>query len=86
MESAEQVVTLIDFDTEHGQWTASCGDPDCPNTGEFARSDGGSPEEHDMIWLTGVRHEEHFHGGDGKLDCDALISVRPYPVPAVIRG
>lgn len=86
MESVEKVVTLIDFDVRHGQWTVSCGDVGCPDTGEFARSDGGSPEEHDMIWLTGVLHEKHFHGGDGLLDCDALISVRPYPVPAVARG
>jgi hypothetical protein len=39
-----------------------------------------------MVWLTGVRHEEHFHDGDGQLDYDALISVRPYPVPRVTRG
>jgi hypothetical protein len=86
MPELRKIITLIDFDEKAGQWLAICGSPDCPNTGEFARSDGSTPEEHDMVWLTGVRHEEHFHDGDGQLDYDALISVRPYPVPRVTRG
>lgn len=79
-------ITVIDFDTTTDQWLAVCANPDCPDVGEFARSEGSTPEEHDMIWVTGVLHEKHFHGGDGQLNYDALISVRPYPVPKVTRG
>lgn len=75
------VVVLIDFDANTDQWLAVCGDPGCPNTGEFARSDGGSPIEHDQIWITGARHEEFFHDGDGQIWYDALLTVRPHPVP-----
>lgn len=79
--AAEGVVVLIDFDNKAEQWFAVCGDPGCPNTGEFARSDGGSPIEHDQVWITGAGHEEFFHGGDGRIGHKALLSVRPYPVP-----
>lgn len=77
-----KVITMIDFDDKTGQWLALCGSPSCPNHGEFARSDHGTPEDHDMVWLTAVKHEQLFHDGNGMVDADSLLSVRAYPVPS----